>query len=209
MSHSPQCLAIVNTKDDAMSLLSAIDDPSALHLSTLLCGAHRRDVLGKIRELLDEGKPCRLVSTQVVEAGVDLDFPLVLRAVGPLDRIVQAAGRCNRNGKMEERGRVVVFNPVEAKIPSGDYRTGTDTAFSLMNSESFNFHDPKVYEDYFKKLYQAVNTDAKRIQESRENLKYKDVDDKFKMIDDASISVIVRYKGLNNEKKRWIKSFRQ
>ena len=62
MSHSPQCLAIVNTKDDAMSLLSAIDDPSALHLSTLLCGAHRRDVLGKIRELLDEGKPCRLVS---------------------------------------------------------------------------------------------------------------------------------------------------
>lgn len=200
MSQSPQCLAITNTKDDAMSLLSAIDDPSALHLSTLLCGAHRRDVLSKVRRLLDEVKPCRLVSTQVVEAGVDLDFPLVLRAVGPLDRIVQAAGRCNRNGKMEERGRVVVFNPVEAKIPSGDYRTGTDTAFSLMNSESFNFHDPKVYEDYFKKLYQAVNTDAKRIQESRENLKYKDVDDKFKMIDDASISVIVRYKGLNNEK---------
>lgn len=200
MSQSPQCLAIANTKDDAMSLLNAIDDPSALHLSTLLCGAHRRDVLSKVRRLLDEGKPCRLVSTQVVEAGVDLDFPLVLRAVGPLDRIVQAAGRCNRNGKMEERGRVVVFNPVEAKIPSGDYRTGTDTAFSLMNSESFNFHDPKVYEDYFKKLYQAVNTDAKRIQESRGNLKYKDVDDKFKMIDDASISVIVRYRGLNNEK---------
>lgn len=200
ISQSPQCLAIVNTKDDAMSLLSAIDDPSALHLSTLLCGAHRRDVLSKVRRLLDEGNPCRLVSTQVVEAGVDLDFPLVLRAIGPLDRIVQAAGRCNRNGKMEERGRVVVFNPVEAKIPSGDYRTGTDTAFSLMNSESFNFHDPKVYEDYFQKLYQAVNTDAKRIQESRENLKYKDVDDKFKMIDDASISVIVRYKGLNNEK---------
>ena len=199
MSHTPQCLVIVNTKDDAMSLLSAVDDPSALHLSTLLCGAHRRDVLGKIRMLLDEGKPCRLVSTQVVEAGVDLDFPLVLRAVGPLDRIVQAAGRCNRNKKLE-RGRVVVFNPIEAKIPSGDYRTGTDTAFSLMNAESFNFHDPKVYEDYFKKLYQAVNTDAKRIQESRRNLKYKDVDDKFKMIDDASISVIVRYKGLNNEK---------
>jgi CRISPR-associated endonuclease/helicase Cas3 len=201
MSQASQCLAIVNTKDDAMSLLSAIDDPSVLHLSTLLCGAHRRDVLSKVRRLLDEGKPCRLVSTQVVEAGVDLDFPLVLRAVGPLDRIVQAAGRCNRNGKMEERGRVVVFNPVEAKIPSGDYRTGTDTAFSLMNLEGFDFHDPKIYETYFKRLYQAVNTDAKRIQESRNNFNYKDVDEKFKIIDDASISVIVRYKGLDNEKK--------
>lgn len=200
MSQSPQCLAIVNTKDDAMSLLSTINDPSALHLSTLLCGAHRRDVLGKIRKLLDEGKPCRLVSTQVVEAGVDLDFPLVLRAIGPLDRVVQAAGRCNRNGKMEERGRVVVFNPADAKIPSGDYRTGTDTAFSLANLEGFDFHDPKIYETYFKRLYQAVNTDAKRIQESRNNFNYKDVGEKFKIIDDESISVIVRYKGLDNEK---------
>jgi len=199
MSQSPQCLAIVNTKDDAMSLLSAIDDPSVLHLSTLLCGAHRRDVLSKVRRLLDEGKPCSLISTQVVEAGVDLDFPLVLRAIGPLDRIVQAAGRCNRNGKMRECGRVVVFNPVDAKMPYGDYRTGTDTAFSLVNLEGFDFHDPKVYEDYFKKLYQAVNTDAKKIQESRKNLNYKDVDDKFQMIDDASMPVVVRYKGLDNE----------
>ncbi|HHT9106151.1 MAG TPA: CRISPR-associated helicase Cas3' [Candidatus Wujingus californicus] len=200
MGQSFQCLAIVNTKDDAMSLLNAIDDPSALHLSTLLCGAHRRDVLSKVRKLLDADKPCRLVSTQVVEAGVDLDFPLVLRAIGPFDRIVQAAGRCNRNGKMRERGRVVVFNPVDAKIPSGDYRTGTETAFSLMNLEGFDFHDPKIYETYFKRLYQVVNTDAKRIQESRNNFNYKDVDDKFNMIDDASTSVIVRYKGLDNEK---------
>lgn len=207
MSQSPQCLAIVNTKDDAMALLSAIDDPAALHISTLLCGAHRRDVLGKIRRLLDEGKPCSLVSTQVVEAGVDLDFPLVLRAIGPLDRIVQAAGRCNRNGKMKGCGRVVVFNPVDAKIPSGDYRTGTDTAFSLMNLEGFDFHDPRIYETYFKRLYQAVNTDAKRIQESRNNFNYKDVDDKFKMIDDASISVIVRYKGLDNENNEVDKLF--
>ncbi len=199
MIQASQCLAIVNTKDDAMSLLSAIVDPSVLHLSTLLCGAHRRDVLSKVRRLLDEGKPCRLVSTQVVEAGVDLDFPLVLRAIGPLDRIVQAAGRCNRNGKMEERGRVVVFNPLEAKVPSGDYRTGTDTAFSLMNLNDFDFHDPNVYKTYFKRLYQVVETDARRIQESRKNLNYKDVNDKFKIIDDASIPVVVRYKGLNGK----------
>jgi len=211
MRQTSQCLAIVNTKDDAVSLLSAIDEPSVLHLSTLLCGAHRRDVLGKVRVLLDEGKPCRLVSTQVVEAGVDLDFPLVLRAIGPLDRIVQAAGRCNRNGKMKKHGHVVVFNPVDAKMVPGDYRTGTDTAFSIMNLEGFDFHDPKVYEDYFKKLYQAVNTDAKKIQESRENLNYKVVDDKFKMIDDANIPVVVRYRGFdekNNEVDKILSSIK-
>jgi CRISPR-associated endonuclease/helicase Cas3 len=82
MRKEKPALAVLNTKAEALALLDAIDDPQAFHLSTLLCGAHRRESLDKIGARLKEGAPCRLVSTQVVEAGVDLDFPLVLRALG-------------------------------------------------------------------------------------------------------------------------------
>src|SRR5206468_2934504 len=71
MRNAAQVLAVVNTKGDALALLDALQDPEALHLSTLLCGAHRRDVLREVKRRLDHGHPCRLVSTQVVEAGVD------------------------------------------------------------------------------------------------------------------------------------------
>lgn len=199
MQGETQSLAIVNTKKDAIALLKALDDEHALHLSTLLCGSHRRDVLRKVREALDAGEPCRLVATQVVEAGVDIDFPVVLRAVGPLDRIVQAAGRCNREGRLLENGRMIVFNPAEGNVPKGDYRTGTDTACGLMGVDGFDFNDPSVYETYFKRLYQAVNTDVPKIQELRKNFCYKDVSDSFQFIKDVSVPVVVRYRGLDGQ----------
>ncbi|MCF6154244.1 MAG: CRISPR-associated helicase Cas3' [Candidatus Brocadia sp.] len=189
-----QCMTVVNTKKDAISLLDALDDPSAIHISTLLCGEHRRDVLRQVRNLIADGKPCRLVSTQVVEAGVDLDFPLVLRAVGPLDRIVQAAGRCNREGKLSA-GKMIIFSPEDGGVPPGDYCTGTDTAMSLLNYDDFDFHNPLLYEEYFKRLYQAVNLDKDNIQELRQTYNYRDVDARFQMIKKLSISVIVKYYG--------------
>ena len=195
MRKEKQTLTVVNTKKDALALFAALDDPEALHLSTLLCGAHRRNVLQEVRKRLEEGKPCRLISTQVVEAGVDLDFPLVLRAEGPLDRIVQAAGRCNREGRLPS-GRVVVFNPQEGKQPSGGgYRTGTETARMLTGQAGFDFHDPKSYGRYFQMLYQTVDLDAKKIQGYRESLDYPETARRFRMIEEDGVTCVVRYKG--------------
>lgn len=196
-----QCLVVVNTKKDALALVDLLrekGDTPVLHLSTLLCGAHRRRVIEEVKHRLKTGEPCWLVSTQVIEAGVDLDFPVVLRAIGPLDRIVQAAGRCNREGLLKDAegnpqyGKVIVFNPVEGGVPRGAYSTGTGLAGEFIQSNS-DLHDPKVYENYFQRLYQAVDTDKEEIQKMRSSLQFSEVAERFRMIKDDTIPVVVDY----------------
>lgn len=191
-----QALAIVNTKRDALALLGALRelDAEAFHLSTLLCGAHRRDVLDEVRRRLDAGEPCLLVSTQVVEAGVDIDFPFVLRAAGPLDSIAQAAGRCNRNGRMPERGRVVVFEPADpGKLPPG-YRQPANAGKIALDEFGRDARpdDPGVQRRYFEGLLGLTDRDGERIQPLRERLDFPGVAGRFRMID-PTIPVIVRY----------------
>jgi CRISPR-associated endonuclease/helicase Cas3 len=190
---TPQALAVVNTKKDAMSLFQALDDPEALHLSTLLCGAHRRLVLEEVRDRLRDGRQCRLISTQVVGAGVDVDFPLVLRAMGPLDRIVQAAGRCNREGRLPELGRVVVFDPTEGGLPKGPYTSATQITHRLLLEDGFNFEDPEIFQHYFSQLWQVVDTEARKIQSARNDFDYPRVAELFRMIPDETVPVVVRY----------------
>ena len=186
-------LAIVNTKRHAMELLDALGDPEVLHLSTLLCGAHRSDVLKEIRRRLREGGPCRVVSTQVVEAGVDLDFTTVFRAEAPLDAIIQAAGRCNREGG-QERGRVVVFRPPDDASPQGVYRTGRDIARVVRQLPHFDPNDPEAVRQYFSLLFgSSVDPDTHKIQRSRRDLDFPAVADKFRMISDDTRDVIVGY----------------
>ncbi|WP_189642769.1 CRISPR-associated endonuclease Cas3'', partial [Deinococcus piscis] len=98
-----QVLCIVNTRQHAQELFETLGDTRAnFHLSTNMVPHHRKRVLAIIRHRLRHGKPCRVISTQLIEAGVDVDFPTVYRAMGPLEAIVQAAGRCNREGKLAD-----------------------------------------------------------------------------------------------------------
>jgi len=197
MLSSKQALCIMNTKKDAADLFvvlkSQVNNPESLfHLSTTMCAAHRREVLAIIKNKLERGKECYLVSTQVVEAGVDIDFPLVLRAMGPLDRIVQAAGRCNREGRLEA-GRTVVFTPEDSTPPPGEYRKGHDQAVSFLSENKVDMEDQDFYRKYFLALYQLVDLDKHEIQKSREQLRYEDVAENYKLIRDDGVSVIVRY----------------
>lgn len=196
-----QALAVVNTKADAIALLRTLSDPEALHLSTLLCGAHRREVLRDIRGRLCEGRRCRVVSTQVVEAGVDLDFPLVLRALGPLDAIIQAAGRCNREGRLDA-GRVIIFDPEDGGMPPGAYRAGAGITKALVASGATDLHNPAAASAYFQQLLQLVDLDRDRIQALRRHLDYPEVAKRLRLIEQDSEPVVVTSWGSRDERSR-------
>lgn len=201
LDRSPErrALTVLNSRRDALSVLDALEDEieifsdgSVKHLSTLLCGAHRRDVLWDVRKRLANKQPCLLVSTQVVEAGVDLDFPVVFRAVGPLDRIVQAAGRCNREGTLDGFGQVVVFETREGGMPRGEYKTAVGVTRMLLG-EGVDLHQPDTFRRYFSDLYRMCETDAKDIQRLREKMDYPQVATEFRFIDSPTEPVIIEY----------------
>ncbi len=192
MLKHPQALCVVNSRKDAVDLFRLLDDPSALHLSTLMCPAHRRDTLDEIRRRLRDGEPCRVVSTQVVEAGVDLDFPVVLRAIGPLDRIVQAAGRCNREGMLEQ-GRVIVFRPADGREPRGSYATATGNTAIILSGGDCDLYSPEVFDRYFRLLWQDCELDAQGIMGLRKRHNYQTVAERFRMISEDTVPVVVPY----------------
>ncbi len=117
-AYSARMLVIVDSRAHACDLFAAIRHlPGAFNLTTLMCPRHRRAALACIRNLLASGAPVRLVATSLIEAGVDVDFPEVWRAAAGLDRVAQAAGRCNREGRLEGLGSVVVFAPADREPP--------------------------------------------------------------------------------------------
>jgi len=135
MAQEPRALCIVNSRRHARALYRRIAHlPGARHLTTCQHAAHRRRVLAAIRADLEDGRPVRLVATSLIEAGVDISFPLVLRAAAGLDSVTQAAGRCNRNGELVGRlGRVVLFTPADPQDlgPSDVQQAAEATARTL------------------------------------------------------------------------------
>lgn len=192
MLEKKQALVVLNTRDGAREVFSKLkqsEQNNIYHLSTYMCAKHRSIVLDEIKEKLKNNENCYLVSTQLIEAGVDIDFPLVLRAIAPLDSIVQAAGRCNREGELDV-GEVIVFEPEEAKLPSGIYKTATGKT-KLFLDDPKKLQDPDIFYDYFNTLYSDVNLDKSNIQELRESFSFREVDYKFKLIPDDTVNVII------------------
>ncbi len=193
-----QVMVVVNSRKDALTLVNELKGVEHLfHLSTLLCSANRRLILHKIRKRLKAGEPVRLISTQVVEAGVDIDFPVVYRAIGPLDRIVQVAGRCNREGLLGNKGGLtVIFEPAEGKAPDGPYKIGLWKARLLLQENGVErMNDTKFHREYFRLLFSdpLMHTDKHGIQGYRKDMDYEEVARRYKMISDDTVPFIVPY----------------
>ncbi len=195
-------LAIVNTRTDARALHALIPD-GTIHLSALMCGEHRSHVIADIKQRLKDKKPTRVVSTQLVEAGVDLDFPVVYRAMAGLDSIAQAAGRCNREGDLD-KGHTYVFIPPKPS-PAGLLRKGEDACRSVLHEHKGNTLDIDLFKRYFDQLYYTNDLDQHHIRQhlrmdgtdcSELDVNFRTASELFKLIDDEDyVPVVVLYRG--------------
>lgn len=200
LAQQEQVLCIVNTRRDCKTLYDLMPK-GTIHLSASMCGQHRSKVISEIKEKLKNGEPIRVISTQLVEAGVDIDFPVVYRAMAGMDSIAQAAGRCNREGKLEQ-GLVYVFNPPK-DAPVGLLRYGSQASYSMLKNDiDKNISlEPNRFGIYFKQFYNQVHSfDKSNIMQDLDlcsndgHAQFRTAANKFKLIDDkAQKSVIVWY----------------
>ncbi len=204
MDEAHQAICIVNTRKHARLLYDrAKDKDNTFHLSTRMNPVTRASKLQEIKNKLRDGHACKVVSTQLVEAGVDIDFPIVYRSAAGLDSIAQAAGRCNREGEADV-GNVYVFKPEEHGMPRGWLNRTASIGLDLLGD-----HDdplaPKAIEDYFDTLYHidAENPGVESIDKqeiisliehaphSQRGFDFEEISNRFKLIDDNAYSVIV------------------
>ena len=196
-----QVLCIVNLKAHAKTLWEHLKDTEdVFHLSTNLCPAHRQVVLAEVRARLKSDAPCRLISTQCVEAGVDIDFPVVWRAWGPLDAIIQAAGRCNREGQLSSPGQVVVFTPQEPHFPDPTYKQAASVAQLLFNEwgpEHFDPHDPDLIRRYYERLYLISDPEslAPKLTQAIQDGDFPQVAREYRLIQQDAINVLMPWQG--------------
>ena len=195
-------LTIVNTRNDCSELWQRLNrmENGAIHLSASMCGAHRAECIAEIRKRLKANEIVRVVSTQLIEAGVDVDFPIVYRALAGLDSIAQAAGRCNREG-CRESGSVVIFVPPKA-APPGQLRRAEQTTIGLMSGTSLDPLAPATFERYFRHFYLSeANWDKHDmhgllVQDAGHmEIQFRTAAEKFRYVDDAENQPILVWWG--------------
>ncbi len=200
-----RALCIVNTKKDARRLVELVLRArgerrlrsEVEHLSTNLCAAHRRDVLARAHVQSREAG-CVLITTQCVEAGVDLDFPVVYRALAPLDAIAQAGGRCNRAGL--GAGDVRIFLPEDARYPGKSYEQGALETLALLHLRrgELDPQDPGVFDEYFERLYglRASAGTTPRMEKAVREADFPQVANLYRLIDRRDlVHIVVPYRG--------------
>lgn len=213
LSRHDSVLAVVNRRNDARELWQRMPE-GTLHLSALMCGAHRSQVIRDIKARLKAGISTRVVSTQLVEAGVDVDFPVVYRALAGLDSIAQAAGRCNREGRLA-KGEVVVFIPPKP-APPGLSRKGEDACRDVLHGHAGHSLERALFGRYFERLYHACDLDEQRIADLLKvdgqtlGVNFRTAAEKFRLIrDEDSVPVVVLYQGAGSEAEKWIATLRK
>jgi CRISPR-associated endonuclease/helicase Cas3 len=207
LSELPAVLCVVNLRDHAAELFDALlqqcPPDGCFHLSTRMCAAHRLAVLSEIRRRLAVGLVCRVVSTQLIEAGVDVDFPIAFRAVGPLDAIFQVAGRVDREGKRtavlgSPAGRLIVFRSPDDKTPPNDYKEATQSTFALAQRAIISGLpiQPESVADmeiFWQRYYGEEQDQGQELQQLRLQKKFATLADQFEMISSRTLDVFVPY----------------
>lgn len=209
LAQERQVLAIVNTRDNARELFESLrsavpadEQGNVFHLSASMCAEHRNCILNTIRKKLSEGEVCRVVSTQLIEAGVDIDFPCVYRAQAGIDSIAQAAGRCNREGKIPNGGRVFIFETKKLP-PAGFLLTASNCGKEVLALDEYG-NDPlseESVEKYFSLMYwlrgneldkhgilQKMAPDSEML-----GFRFRDAGEAFQLIEDNTGTVIIPF----------------
>lgn len=191
-----QVLCIVNTRKFAQEVYEALPSEGRFHLSTLMCPVHRKQKLDEIRERLKSGKTCRVVSTSLIEAGVDVDFPRVFREMAGLDSILQAAGRCNREGKRSAESSIVTVFESENKVNkliavNRDAAEETVRDWTQPNTTSTIERYFKAYRDFLRNDDKSGVMTASEKGISGCQLPFKQIAERFRLIDENTFTVYI------------------
>lgn len=201
LSAQKRVLCVVNTRRKALEVFRGLDDDGtpSFHLSRMMCPAHILDTILKIKTLLADGEAgIRVISTQLIEAGVDIDFPVVYRQLAGLDSILQAAGRCNREGH-ELSATTFVFRLNNDRLigAQGFAADAMKELLSIHHGEEYDWFSPSAMEEYYRALYASTPSfdkhDIDRLLRSPLECRYEEAAIKFRMIDDSGIPVVVNY----------------
>lgn len=202
IKNEESALVVFNTKKKARIFFEDIRECRKFehhyHLSTTMCPYHRKNVIKKIQEALKKNEKIIVSSTQLIEAGVDMDFPSVYREIAPLESIIQSAGRCNREGKRRDyngneiKGDVYLFALTESGQPSKEYKSWSQFANLLYKGKEEQLYTHDFYGYYYRELTKSfADTDRLKITEDRKKLRYQTVSDKYKIIDKKTQTLFI------------------